>query len=179
MILSLLSRVKIRLVILFFVLGGISACVKGPSYPVEPHIEFKSVSSSHLFSGYADTITVSFTDGDGDIGVYASSSDSCDQCSFKHGDTSCLFMHSFNVFMIDSRDTCVSYFASATISSDSKFKGISGTIDIIRAIDSKKCLVVPDPSCPLDTVVYTIILRDMANHFSNRVKTSPIVVDGR
>ena len=179
MILSLLSPVKIRFFILFALLAGISACVKGPSYPLEPHIEFKSVSSASLFSGYVDTITVSFTDGDGDIGVYASSSDSCDPCSFKRGDTSCLFMHSYNVFMIDSRDTCVSYFASANISSDSKFKGISGDIDIIRAIDSKKCLSVPDPNCPLDTVVYTIVIRDLANHFSNKVKTTPIVVDGR
>ena len=170
---------KIHFLILFFILAGISACVKGPSYPVEPHIEFKSVSSSFLKSGYADTLTVSFTDGDGDIGVLNSSDDSCDQCSFKRGDTSCLFMQSFNVFMIDSRDTCVSYFASATITSDSKFKGISGTIDIIRAIDSKKCLVIPDPNCALDTVVYTIIIRDLANHFSNRVQSLPIVIDPR
>jgi hypothetical protein len=154
------------------------ACVKAPTYPIEPHIAFKSVSSAYLKSGYADTITFSFTDGDGDIGVNASSTDSCDQCSLKHGDSTCLKMGGFNVFLIDSRDTCVSFFASANIAQQGKYKGISGDIEVIRAIDSKKCFAPPQPGCPKDTVVYSIILRDMAYHFSNTVKTIPIIVDG-
>lgn len=175
---SLFDTMKIRFIFIFFIIASVSACVKAPSYPVEPHIEFKSVSSSYVYSGYVDTISFSFTDGDGDIGVNSNGSDStCDLCSLKHGDSSCLKLQAFNIFMIDSRDSCLNYFASATISSNSKFKGISGVIDVIRAVDSKSCLAVPNPSCPLDTVKFTIVLRDMAGHFSNLITTSPIVID--
>lgn len=158
---------------------ALAACVKAPEYPVEPQIEFKSVSSSFIKSGYADTITVTFTDGDGDIGVGASNNDSCNLCALKHGDSTCLRLNDFNVFLIDSRDTCVSTYASDNIPVNGQYKGISGEISVVRAIDSKKCFAPPQAGCPLDTAVYTIIIRDMAGHFSNAVKTTPIIVDGQ
>lgn len=175
---SLFDTMKIRFIFLFFIIATISACVKAPSYPIEPHIEFKSVSSSYVYSGYVDTISFSFTDGDGDIGVNSNVADStCQICSIKQGDSSCLHLQAFNIFMIDSRDSCLNYFASANISSTSRFKGISGVIDVIRAVDAKYCFAVPDPSCQLETVTFTIILRDLAGNFSNQTTTTPIVVD--
>ncbi len=170
---------KMHFIFLILLISSLSACVKAPSYPIEPHIEFKSVSSSYVYSGKVDTISFSFTDGDGDIGVIRRDGDSCDQCSLQHGDSACLRMQSFNVFLIDSRDDCVTYFASPYVVNTSKFPGISGYFEVIRGIDSKKCLNIPDPTCPLDTVSYTIVLRDMAGHFSNLTTTTPIVVDPR
>jgi hypothetical protein len=157
---------------------GLAACVKPPIYPMEPVIEFKSVSSSFVKSGYSDTITFTFTDGDGDIGVNPSAADTCNQCSFKTGDSTCLKMRGFNVFLIDIRDTCVGSFASANIEQQGRYDDISGEIAVIRAIDSKKCFAPPTPGCPKDTVVYTIILRDKAGNFSNAIKTTPIIIDG-
>lgn len=178
-ILSLFDSMKASVVIICFLLLGFSACIKAPTYPVVPAIEFVSVSSATLKSGYADTITFSFTDGDGDIGVNPSAGDTCSQCLFKTGDSTCLKMGSFNVFMLDSRDSCLSYFASANIEPTGKFDDLAGEIDVIRAIDHKKCLIVPDPNClyRYDTVVYTIILRDKAGNYSNAVQTVPIAVD--
>lgn len=169
---------KMQYVFLFFVLAGISSCIKAPTYPIVPAIEFVSVSSQYLKSGTIDSLVFSFTDGDGDIGVNPSAADTCNQCGLKTGDSSCLRMNGFNVFLIDSRDTCVGTYASANIEPSGKFDDLSGEIVVVRAIDSKKCFAPPTPGCPKDTVVYTIILRDKAGHFSNAIQTVPIVVDG-
>lgn len=167
---------KARLAI-FLLIATLSGCIKAPEYPVEPIIEFKSVSSSYVYSGRTDTITVSFTDGDGDIGVTPSDGDTCNLCSLKYGDSTCLHLSGFNVFIIDSRDTCIGTYASANIETSGKYKALSGEISIITAIDSKKCFATPDPNCPLDTAVYSVIVRDRAGHLSNIVQTTPIVVD--
>lgn len=158
-------------------IAALSSCVKEPSYPIEPVIEFKSVSSDYVNAGFADTLTISFTDGDGDIGVNPAGDDSCDLCSFKNGDSTCLRLSSFNVFVIDSRDTCVGTFASANVESTGKFKALSGEISVITAVDSKKCFAVPDPNCPNETFFYWIVIRDKAGHLSNIVRTSDITVD--
>ncbi len=158
-------------------IAALSSCVKEPSYPIEPVIEFKSVSSDYVNAGFADTLTISFTDGDGDIGVNPAGDDSCDLCSFKNGDSTCLRLSSFNVFVIDSRDTCVGTFASANVESTGKFKALSGEISVITAVDSKKCFAVPDSGCPNETFFYWIVIRDKAGHLSNMVRTSDITVD--
>lgn len=163
---------------LLFVLFAISGCVKPPAYPSEPQITFKSVSSTYVYSGQTDTITISFTDGEGDIGVTSSPSDTCNFCSLKTGDSSCFNMSGFNVFLIDHRDTCMSTYASANIETGSKYDDISGEIVIITSIDSKKCFAPPQPGCPKDTVVYSILIKDKAGHRSNIVQTPPIIVDG-
>ena len=54
------------------------SCIKPPTYSIIPAIAFVSVSSSNITSGFADTITFSFTDGDGDIGVSASDTNTSD-----------------------------------------------------------------------------------------------------
>jgi hypothetical protein len=171
-------EVKARILI-FFLIAAVSGCVKPPSYPIVPHIEFKSVSSSLVKSGYTDTVTISFTDGDGDIGVNGSASDSCDICSYKHGDTTCFYSRGFNVFLIDSRDTCLGLNSTANIETSGKYNSLSGDILIITAIDSKTCQAPPDPNCPLDSLHYSIVIRDEAGHLSNFVKSSVIYVDGR
>lgn len=156
----------------------ISGCVKPPTYPVEPQIEFVSVSSDYVYSGYTDTITISFTDGDGDIGIGTGGDDSCDICGLKTGDSTCLNLSKFNVFLIDNRDNCIATLASADVEPKGKYDDISGEIVIITTIDSKKCFAPPQPGCPKDTVTYSILIKDKAGHRSNVVQTTPIIVDG-
>ncbi len=173
-----LIRYMKRLLLFALVLAGLAGCVKPPTYPDVPVITWKSASTNIVRSGYVDTLIFSFTDGDGDIGVTPSSSDTCDLCAFKKGDSSCLHMGGFNIFLIDSRDTCVSTFASANIEQKGRFDDISGELVVITAIDSKKCLAPPNINCPNDTVRYKIVLRDKAGHFSNFIETDPIIVLG-
>ena len=151
------------------------SCIKPPNYSIIPNIQFQSVSSPVAMANFPDTITFSFTDGDGDIGVNTSSGDTiCNTCGLKHGDSSCLRLQAFNVFLIDSRDSCISTFASANVQPTGKYKGISGNIQVITTMSNTRCF-----SCPCavnDTVVYAIILRDMAGHLSNTIHTPPITV---
>lgn len=157
---------------------AVQSCVKPPTYPIEPIIEFKSVSSGFIKSGQTDTITITFTDGDGDLWVQANPGDTCNQCALPQGDTSCFYLGGYNVFMIDSRDSCINYFATANIFPVGKFDDISGEISIIRAIDSKACFAPPQPGCPIDSVFFHIMIRDRAGNFSNVVKTTTIAIDG-
>ena len=48
-----------------------SSCTKEKVYPVEPHIEFVSLTKVQNNLGYDDKgiLKLSFTDGDGDIGL--------------------------------------------------------------------------------------------------------------
>lgn len=171
---------KAKFLILIAFIAALSSCVKEPSYPIEPVIEFKSVSSDYVLTGYSDTLTVTFTDGDGDIGVNPDLNDSCPNsgCNVKLGDSSCFYSNSFNVFVIDSRDTCVATYASANVESTGKFKALSGEISIIVPVDSKKCFPAPAPGCPNETFFYWIVIRDKAGNFSNTVRTTDITVDG-
>ena len=151
------------------------SCVKPPSYSIIPHIEFQSVSESNALANYSDTITFSFTDGDGDISVVTGQTDSnTNNCGLQQGDSSMLHLPAFNVFLIDSRDQCISTYASANVQPTGKYKGISGTIEVITSMSNLKCLTCP---CTInDTVTYAIILKDMAGHLSNTVHTTPVIV---
>ncbi|MCS6935599.1 MAG: hypothetical protein NZM35_10690 [Chitinophagales bacterium] len=165
-------RKELLVGVLFCAVWG---CVKPPDYPIEPIITFKSLSATKVNSGQVDTIVFTFTDGDGDIGVNPGPGDTCDVCSYKRGDSSCFFMKGYNVFLIDSRDTCVSYYATANIEPKGKFDDLSGEVMVLRTINSQKCFA---PPCSIpDTVIYTILMRDKAGHFSNRIKTPPIYID--
>lgn len=162
----------------FLLLLAFSGCVKPPAYPDVPFIEFVSVSSDYIYSGSVDTITISFTDGNGDIGVSPSTDDSCNVCGLQTGDSTCLFLNGFNVFLIDHRNKCISTFASATIQPKGKFDDISGEISIITNIYTEKCFGAPQPGCPKDTVVYSVMIKDKAGNRSNIVQTTPIIIDG-
>lgn len=168
--------------VFFFLLACCTlwSCVKAPDYPIEPQIAFVSVSSSLVKTGSEDTITFSFTDGDGDIGPRISGDTAdCACCRLTSNDSSVLHDSYFNIFLIDNRDGCLQFFASARVNSNGKFPGLEGEIDVIRAIDTKKCSgPFPKPGCPIDTVIYSIMMRDRAGHFSNFIQTSQILVDG-
>jgi hypothetical protein len=149
-------------------------CIKPPQYSIIPHIEFVSVSSPNAIANLPDTITFSFTDGDGDIGVSGINDSTTNTCGLKYGDSSILHLSTFNVFLIDSRDSCIETFASANVQPTGKYKGISGNIQVITNLSNLRCF-----SCPctaVDTVTYAIILRDMAGHLSNTIHTIPISV---
>jgi hypothetical protein len=174
---------------ILFVTVSISSCVRAPSYPIEPQIEFVSVGSTNsiIYLGndgpiyVADTITISFTDGDGDISVYNDPADSSlcvNGCSYADGDTSCLNIRSKNVFIVDSRDTCIATYNTGFIEPKGKFIALSGEIKILHKIFLKKCLT-PDISCPKETVTFKIRIKDRAGHLSNEVETVPIAVEVR
>jgi hypothetical protein len=70
------TNTKISLILLLLVIAGLTACIKEEQYPIIPHIEFKGFGTlkdiSHKDS--LGQILISFTDGDGNIGLYESDS---------------------------------------------------------------------------------------------------------
>ncbi len=64
---------KISLLLLIPILTGLTACIKEEQYPVEPKIEFESFATARDISGKDSlgAITISYTDGDGNIGLFA------------------------------------------------------------------------------------------------------------
>jgi hypothetical protein len=163
------------------------SCIKAPSYSIIPHIEFVSVSSNYVYAfpngsggvlNPTDTITFSFTDGDGDIGINSTDTDTSHLCGLQTGDSSILHSPVFNVFLIDTRTNCVTPFRSANVPPPGKYKGISGNILVITQVTSNKC-IVPMPTCPNDTVIFGIVIHDMAGHLSNIIQTTPIIINSQ
>lgn len=134
-------------------------CIDPPDYPIEPVIEFVSMSHTTVVAQTSpldanrpvDTlyITFSFTDGDGDLGEL--------------GDTN-------NVYFIDSRfgDRGPS-FNIEDIPAAGATNGISG--EITAMIPQVFCFPNSEPR---DEVVYSIQIADKAGNLSNVIDTPPL-----
>lgn len=140
-------------------------CINSPDYPVEPKIEFTSISKDTLQQGtfQEDSLFVkfSFQDGDGDLG--RTSSDLAN-----------------NVFFIDERTgTLDNSFGLPAFPQDGAGNGVEGEIQIL--VYSTCCLYtdgedpcVPNPNQPIDSLQYRIYIVDRAGNKSNEILTSVI-----
>jgi hypothetical protein len=65
------AKPKIRLIVLLLLLAAVFGCIKKEEYPVEPVISFGSYGVIPDVDGYDSigVLTISYTDGDGDIGL--------------------------------------------------------------------------------------------------------------
>jgi len=147
-------------------LALLAACASPPDYPIEPHIEFLSLSKDTLRRGafFQDTafITISFTDGDGDIGD----------------------ADSLNLFLKDLRTESVTKNRIPFVPELGASNGLKGEITV--RIFSTCCVFDPDlgldpcvdvhPSLPVDELIYEMYIVDRAGHQSNKVQTSTIYI---
>ena len=146
-------------------------CVKPPDYPIEPVIEFKSVSKSvlrqrPLSPNNPDSVVVNFsyTDGDGDLG-------------YPDNDPTT------SVFFRDERDQFGSERKLPYVDPQGAGNGISGDISVVLPTT---CCINTSPegiktaceNVPIttDTLIYIITIKDRAGHVSNEIRTSPIVL---
>ena len=153
---------------LFLSIAMIIACTKPPDYSDTPEIAFISLSKDELIAGNnlteSLTLTISFTDGDGDIGI-------------DDGTPS--------VFFKDLRDGSefITFFAPV-IPEQGVGNGISGEMYIKV---STTCCIHPDPNqtdgCtgdfsdyPIDSLVYEVYIKDRAGNKSNIIETNPITL---
>lgn len=148
------------------------ACTQPPEYPIEPVIEFVSLSKSEMLRGRGpeDTtfVTISFTDGDGDIGNFQQGS---------QNDTSDLFLKDLRTGATPEK------FTIWQVPELGSGNGISG--EITFQLLTTCCIFPPEfgvingcddvvPEYPVDTLIYEIYIVDRAGHESNRVQTDPI-----
>jgi hypothetical protein len=147
--------------LLFFVGMIWSSCLTPPEYPDEPKIAFVSMQKDTVRQGLdSNLITISFEDGDGDIG-----SDSIN-----------------NLFLTDSRlfpnGTRVQTFKTPVIPSQGIGNGVSGKIEIIIEPTSSCCRTIPpcqpEAGAPMETAIYTMYLEDRAGNVSNVIELPPL-----
>ena len=142
-------------------------CLDSPDFPDEPYIQFISISKDTMRQGIfqEDSVIVrfSFQDGDGDIGR-ASQQDSN------------------NIFFIDERTgTLDNTFGIPEIPEEGAANGVEGEVRVllfstccIYNDGSDPCL--PNPNVSFDTVRYRIYIVDQANHKSNEILTTSIIL---
>ncbi|MCB9193042.1 MAG: hypothetical protein H6597_00795 [Flavobacteriales bacterium] len=161
------SAVKVAVVLVAIVsLLGVS-CLKTESFPDTPQITFKS------FARFDDSasVTITFTDGDGDIGLDASD-------TFPPYDT---LPWRYNLFLeyeelqngtwVPYEDLALPlYYRVPRITPTGQNKTLEGEI----AVTLQPFPTIPNP--PYDTIRYSIKLADRALHESNVVYTDRIVV---
>jgi len=140
---------------------AITACVQPPDYPIEPEIEFLSISKSEVLQAI-DTfiIAFSYTDGDGDIGLDLDDPDN-------------------NVIITDSRTGFEETFKVPVIPQQGATNGISGKISLLvfaSCFLNSNPICLPTPNANPEEIVYTVRMFDKAGNESNTIQTSPIML---
>jgi hypothetical protein len=156
---------KFKFRILFCILTVTNwSCLKAPDYPIEPVINFISLSKDVVkqsqFNLDSTYITFGFTDGDGDLGD----------------------RDSVNIFLTDQRiKTNPIVYKIPLLAQNSGAKGISGEIKL--RVYSECCIYpngetpcFPSTTYPTDTLVYSLYIKDRAGHKSNIIYTPPIIL---
>lgn len=157
-----------------------SQCEKEPpSHPIEPAIEFKSVSANYVQEYDTVRIAISFTDGDADLGASSNDkpqfhSEPCDLYS----DTSFFKDNYWSLILLDQRDSCLEAKSLPYVEAKGKYPSISGEIEFTTsALSCKVRDCSPLPGCPDDTLVYTVFIKDRAGHLSNGAVSTPIIIN--
>ena len=146
----------------FLAISTLLACTKPPNYPVQPVIEFKSLSRNSLPQGNLNTdsltITFTYTDGDGDLG------DMNNQASVY----STALRTGFEA----------STFSIPFVPVQGAGNGISGEISIqaftaccIHPERNQICM--PFDDYPIDTLQFEIYIVDRAGNKSNTIVADP------
>lgn len=156
----------------FILILAVTSCTQPPDYPIEPVIEYQGMTKNTMLQGDGSEdetwVTLSFTDGDGDIGF------------FEEGSTTV----ETDLFIKDLRlDAVTEKFTIPFVPELGTTNGISGEITF-RMFTT--CCIFPDwvPGQPapcdvsadylVDTVQYEIYIIDRAGNESNRIQTEPI-----
>jgi hypothetical protein len=161
---------KIALFALFLIASVLSSCIKQESYPVEPVIKFQSFAvlkdvNQHDSLGQ---LTVSYTDGDGDIGLY--DSDTIEPYKYNFF-LKIFYMKNHELVELIPTDTTLGFNARIPILTPTgKNKNIKGEISI--DLD----LYYAWPVLGSDTIAFEVYIKDRALHSSNVVETPLFII---
>lgn len=160
---------KIHLIAFVILIGALSSCIKKEEYPIEPQIQYLGLGVYKTAQGYdsAGVIKISFTDGDGDIGLY---------------DYDTVEPYKYNFFLrfleqtggqlqeVKLPDTNLSFNARIPILTPTgKNKNISGQINMLLELYYAWSVLKSD------TIAFEIYIKDRALHSSNMVR-SPLYI---
>ncbi len=157
---------KILSLSLLLVFTILISCTKPPDYPIEPVIEFSSLSQTFMSQGEPPTdslyMTFSFTDGDGDLG--------------SQGDSLDVFLSDtrFGLFNITFRLPFVPEQGAGNGISGEITIGLPGTCCIFPNNVSEPCGI--NPEFPTNALFYEVYIRDRAGNESNRIISEEITL---
>lgn len=139
-------------------------CANAPDFTDEPEIEFISISKSSFNQGFFNEdsliLTISFQDGNGDIG----------------NDTT------QNIVVIDNRTGDIyDRFVTPQIPEQGINNGVKGEV---RMVLFNTCCIFPDgippceivPQYPTDEISFSIYMEDRAGNQSNTINTSTVTI---
>lgn len=139
----------------------LSSCLKGTEYPLEPEIEFISMSfadsTAPMLGGpmYIGVITIGFTDGDGDIG------------GFQNDTTINMFVSQINIVNGEHLSPIDKSYTIPYVTPEGQNKSLKGEIDI-------ELFFLPFEIA--DTAMFEVYIEDRSKNKSNIISTPVVVI---
>ncbi len=168
-----MKKTKITILIVA-VLIALTACKKADEYPILPAITFKSLTTQRDAGGF-DTkgvVTISFTDGDGDLGYFSSGNGS------PYDDTLSQYYYNFIVKFFEKKSgvwTPNAVNLTGRLNGRMPYLTPEGTNKALKG-DIAMDLFLPTPMTA-DTVRYDIFIYDRGLHQSNTITTSELIIN--
>jgi len=161
---------KISFILLFPLLAGFTGCVKEQQYPVVPHIEYGGFYTIRDVSGKDSigAVTVSYTDGDGDIGLFAWDTVEPHKYNFY-----LKFMQQLDNQLVEVKpvDSSVTFNARIPyLTPVGRNKNIKGDITMTLQLYFARQILQSD------TIAFEIYIKDRALNSSNVVQTPLFVI---
>ncbi|MEI6060343.1 MAG: hypothetical protein WCR72_06515 [Bacteroidota bacterium] len=161
---------KIGLILIVPLSSGLTGCIKEQQYPVQPHIEFGSFATSKDINGKDSlgAVTISYTDGDGDIGLY-----SWDTVEPRKYNFYLKFLQYVNKQLVEVKpvDSSLTFNSRIPILTPSgRNKNIKGNITMALQLYFARQLLLTD------TIAFEIYIKDRALNESNLVETPMFII---
>jgi len=163
---------KIALILLPATLLGLASCIKEEQYPIEPRIQFegfwKPDSTSNSKYDSIRFLSISYTDGDGDIGLY--DTDTAEPYKYNYF-LKFLYLKNGELVEVKPADTTLGFNARIPILTPTgRNKNIKGEIRMELE------LYYAWPSLQSDTISFEVYIKDRALHSSNIVQTPLFII---
>jgi hypothetical protein len=164
---------KISLILLIPLFAGLTGCIKEEQYPLEPRIEFGSFGTLQDVSkkDSMGAIKISYTDGDGNIGLY-----SWDTVEPRKYNFYLKFMQLINDQLVEVKpvDSSVTFNARIPILTPvGRNKNIKGDITMYLELYFARQLLQGDSTA---TIAFEIYIKDRDLNQSNVVQTPMFVI---
>jgi hypothetical protein len=161
---------KISLFLLILLFTGLTACIKEEQYPLEPYIEYGGFTTLRDVKGKDSlgAITISYTDGDGNIGLFA-----WDTVEPRKYNFYLKFMQYVNKQLVEVKpaDTTITFNARIPLLTPAgKNKNIKGDITMSLELYFARQMLLSD------TIAFEIYIKDRDLNKSNVVETPMFII---
>jgi len=162
-----------KIVVLLFALtlSGLTSCIKEEQYPIEPVIRFERFATLQNTNSHDSLglLTISYTDGDGDIGLY--DTDTAEPYKYNYF-LKFQYLKNGELVELKPADTSLGFNGRIPILTPTgKNKNIKGEISMELE------LYFAWPALQSDTISFEVFIKDRALHSSNIVQTPLFIIN--